>query len=301
MKKIFWITAILFVQTFAVRAQELNCTVNVLLPQQVNSPPSLFETMEKTIADFMNSRKWTKDNYTTEERIDCSLQITIEQQLDARTFKAALQVSSSRPVYNSDYKTPVLNLNDRDFQFTFQENTLIQWGLDQHRDNLSSTLAYYAHLIIGLDNDTFEMEGGTEQLLICQTIVTNAQTAPETGWQSTQKGQQNRYHLIENLLTQTFKPIRECLYNYHRHGMDKLYLDAAGARNTMTNALLGLKNIHKIKPSSYNMQVFFYAKSDEIVNIYKPTSPEERQVVVDLCKLIDPGNITKYDKLAQGG
>lgn len=301
MRKIVWIFLALVLQCSIARAQELNCTVNVLLPQQVNSPPSLFETMEKTIADFMNSRKWTKDNYTTEERIDCSLQITIEQQMDARTFKASLQVSSSRPVYNSDYKTPVLNLNDRDFQFTFQENTLIQWGLDQHRDNLSSTLAYYAHLIIGLDNDTFEMEGGTEQLLICQTIVTNAQTAPETGWQSTQKGQQNRYHLIENLLTQTFKPIRECLYNYHRHGMDKLFLDAAGARNTMTNALLGLKNIHKIKPSSYNMQVFFYAKSDEIVNIYKPTSPEERQVVVDLCKLIDPGNITKYDKLAQGG
>ena len=52
-----------------VYAQELNCTVNVLLPQQVNSPPSLFETMEKTIEDFMNTRKWTKDNYTTEERI----------------------------------------------------------------------------------------------------------------------------------------------------------------------------------------------------------------------------------------
>lgn len=283
-----------------VYAQELNCTVNVLLPQQVNSPPSLFETMEKSIEDFMNTRKWTKDNYSTEERIDCSMQITIEQQLDARTFKAVLQVSSSRPVYNSDYKSPVLNLNDRDFQFTFQENTLIQWGLDQHRDNLSSTLAFYAHLIIGLDNDTFSMEGGTEQLLICQTIVSNAQSAAETGWQSGQKGQQNRYHLIDNLLTQTFKPIRECLYRYHRHGMDKLYLDAAGARTIMSESLMGLKNVHKIKPSSYNMQVFFYAKSDEIVNIYKPTKPEEKQAIVDLCKLVDPGNITKYDKMAQG-
>ncbi|MEN9640323.1 MAG: hypothetical protein RLZZ262_2192 [Bacteroidota bacterium] len=300
MKKLVWITLIILVQTSVLQAQELNCSVNILLPQQVNSPPSLFETMESTIQEFMNSRKWTKENYTNEERIDCSLQITIEQQMDARTFKASLQVSSSRPVYNSDYKSPVLNLNDRDFQFTFQENTLIQWGLDQHRDNLSSTLAFYAHLIIGLDNDTFSMEGGTEQLLICQTIVTNAQTAPEKGWLSTQEGQQNRYHLIENLLTQTFKPIRECLYNYHRHGMDKMFLDAAGARTTMTAALLGLKNVHKIKPSSYNMQVFFYAKSDEIVNVYKPTTSEERKVVVDLCKLIDPGNISKYDKLAQG-
>jgi hypothetical protein len=300
MKKIFLAFALLVTVCSQMQAQELNCSVNVLLPQQVTSPPSLFETMEKTIADFMNSRKWTKDTYANEERIDCSLQITIEQQMDARTFKTSLQVSSSRPVYNSNYKTPILNLNDRDFQFSFQENTLIQWGADQHRDNLSSTLAYYAHLIIGLDNDSFSMEGGTEQLLVCQTIVTNAQTAPEAGWSSSIQNKQNRYHLIENLLTQTFKPIRECLYRYHRHGMDKMYMDAAAARATMTEALLNLKNVHKIKPSSYNMQIFFYAKSDEIVNIYKPTKADERQIVIDLCKLIDPGNITKYDKMAQG-
>jgi hypothetical protein len=162
---------------------------------------------------------------------------------------------------------------------------------------LSSTLAFYAHLIIGLDNDTFSMEGGTEQLLICQTIVSNAQSAAETGWQSGQKGQQNRYHLIDNLLTQTFKPIRECLYRYHRHGMDKLYLDAAGARTIMSESLMGLKNVHKIKPSSYNMQVFFNAKRDEIINIFKGATAEEKTKALETLMTIDPAGTTQYQKI----
>jgi hypothetical protein len=278
-------------------AQELNASVNILLPQQVNSPPELFQTMDNAITEFLNNRKWSKDNWISEERIECSFQITIENQVDARSFKGSLQVSSSRPVYQSDYKTPVLNVNDRNFEFVFQENTLIQWSNDQHRDNLSSVLAYYANLVLGMDYDTFSMEGGTDHYLTCQTIVNNAQGAPESGWRSNEKGQQNRYWLIENLLTQTFKPIRECLYTYHRQGMDKMFKDVTGSRQVIADALLNLKNIHKIKPSSFNMQVFFYAKSDEISNIFRPTPLEVKQPVIDLCKLIDPGNITKYEKM----
>lgn len=278
-------------------SQELNCTVNILLPQQVQSPPELFATMKTTITEFLNGRKWSKDNWNTNEKIDCNIQITIEQQLDARSFKGSIQVTSSRPVYNSDYKTGVLNVNDRDFEFQFQENTMIQWSTDQHRDNLSSVLSFYANLILAMDYDTFSMEGGTDYYLICQTIVNNAQNASEPGWRSNEKGRQNRYWLIENILTQTFKPIRECLYNYHRKGMDKLYLDALASRKVMADALQELKNVHKIKPSSYNMQVFFYAKGDEIVNLFKPTPAEEKQPIIDLCKLLDPGNIAKYDRM----
>lgn len=288
---------ILFAQ-FAV-AQELNATVNVLLPQQVVSPPELFQTMKSTIGEFLNSRKWSKDQWTNNEKIQCTFQITIEQQVDVRSFKGSLQVTSSRPVYNSDYTTSVLNVNDRDFEFVFQENTMIQWSNDQHRDNLSSVLAFYANLILAMDYDTFSMEGGTDYYLTCQTIINNAQNTPEPGWRSNEKGRQNRFWLIENILTQTFKPIRECLYNYHRQGLDKLYLNPTAARQTITDALMELKTVHKIKPSSYNMQIFFYAKGDEIVNIYKPVPVDEKKPIAELCKLLDPGNISRYEKIIQ--
>jgi hypothetical protein len=280
----------------SINSQELNCDVSIIPPQVMISGPEIFETMENAIQEFLNGRKWTQDNWNQEERIDCTIQITIEQQVSQRDFKGTIQVGSSRPVYNSDQKSPVLSLNDRDFQFTFQENTLIQWSNDQHRDNLSSVLAFYAYLILATDYDTFAMEGGTDFYLMCQTIVSNAQSAPEAGWRGSEKGQQNRYWLIENILSQTFKPLRTCLYQYHRNGFDKLYSsDVPGARNVISEAILELKNIHKVRPSSYNLQVFFYAKADELVNLFKPVEVVEKQRVYDCLKQIDPGNINKYE------
>lgn len=296
MKKLLFIV-LTFVGIHTAIGQELNATVNILLPQQVQSPPELFATMKTTITEFINSRKWSRDNWNTNERIDCNFQITIEQQVDARSFKGSLQVTSSRPVYNSDYKTGVLNVNDRDFEFQFQENTMLQWSQDQHRDNLSSVLAFYCNLILAMDYDTFSPEGGTEYYMICQAIVNNAQNAAEPGWRSNEKGRQNRYWIIENILTQTFKPIRECLYTYHRKGLDKMYSNPTESRKVIAEALQDLRNVHKIKPSSYNMQIFFYAKGDEIVNIFKPAPAEEKQPIIDLCKLLDPGNISKYDRM----
>ena len=298
MKSLIPILVLLF-SVNVIRAQELQATVNILLPQQVMSPPELFATMKANITEFLNSRKWSKDQWNIDEKIQCTIQITIESQVDVRSFKGSMQVTSSRPVYWSDYKTSVLNINDRDFEFVFQENTMLQWSNDQHRDNLSSVLAFYANLILAMDYDTFSMEGGTDHYLTCQTIVNNAQNAAEPGWRSNEKGRQNRFWLIENILTQTFKPIRECLYEYHRQGLDKMYINPTLARQTMSAALQELKSVHRIKPSSYNMQIFFYAKGDEIVSIYKPVPLEEKQPIAETCKLMDPGNIGKYDKILQ--
>lgn len=299
MKKSVLVSILIMLHSLASYAQELNASVNVLIPQQVMSPPELFNTMKSTITEFLNGRKWSKDTWQTNERIQCTFQITIEQQVDNRSFKGSLQVTSSRPVYNTDYKTSVLNINDRDFEFVFQENTMIQWSNDQHRDNLSSVLAFYANLILAMDYDSFAMEGGTDHYLLCQTIINNAQNAAEPGWRSNEKGRQNRFWLIENILSQTFKPIREFLYNYHRKGLDKLYLDQEAAIESMSAAIDALKDVHRIKPSSYNMQVLFYAKADELVNIYKPRTIDEKKDVAETCKLIDPGNISKYEKILQ--
>jgi len=298
MKRLIILLLPLFIPVIA-SAQELQCDVTIIPPRVMISGPEIFQTMETTIEEFLNTRRWSRDDWNPKERIECTMQITIEQQINQRQFKGSLQVGSSRPVYNSNYKTPVVSLNDRDFEFTFQENTLIQWSVDQHRDNLSSVLAYYANLILAMDYDTFALEGGTDYYVICQTIVSNAQNAPEPGWRSNERGQQNRYWLIENIVTQTFKPVRDCLYYYHRQGIDKLYTELPAARQQMADALKLLEAVHRIKPSSYNMQVFFYAKGDEIVNLFTPLKKEDKQMVYDLCKLLDPGNIQRYERIMQ--
>ncbi|MFN8776545.1 MAG: DUF4835 family protein [Flavobacteriales bacterium] len=283
----------------ALSAQELQCDVTIIPPRVMISGPEIFQIMETTIEEFINTRRWSRDDWNPKERIECTMQITVEQQINQRQFKGTLQVGSSRPVFNSNYKSPVVSLNDRDFEFTFQENTLIQWSVDQHRDNLSSVLAFYANLILAMDYDTFSLEGGTDYYVICQTIVSNAQNAPEPGWRSNERGQQNRYWLIENMVTQTFKPVRDCLYLYHRKGMDKLYTEPVAARQQIADALAALESVHRIKPSSYNMQVFFYAKGDELVKLYGPLDKKEKEPIANLCKLLDPGNIARYERMMQ--
>lgn len=288
---VIWVLCGRFV---SVHGQELNCQVSVISPQIANVENTIFESLEDAIQEFMNGRRWTNDDFRLEERIECTMQITISEAPSPTSFKGTLQVQSSRPVYNSDYKTPILLVNDGDFEITWDGSSTIQFSLDQHRDNLSSILAYYAYMILGMDYDSMALEGGTDHYLKAQTVVANAQSAGNLGWKASQ-GQQNRYWLVENMLSQTFRPVRNCLYNYHRMGLDRLYDDLERGRLTMADALIELRNTHRIRPSSYNLQLFFLAKVDEILKVFGPAPEPERARLLPVLKQMDPGNINKYD------
>jgi len=286
----------LFLIAAGVTAQELNCKVSILAPQLQQTEQVILDRMKEALEEFMNTRKWTDDDFTLEERIECNIQITINEQPSPNNYKGSIQVQSSRPVYNTDYKTPLLVVNDNDFVFRFVESTLLQWSLDQHRDNLTSVMAYYAHIIIGLDYDSFGMEGGTTYLQRAQQIVLNAQNAGEPGWKASQ-GQRNRYWLIENHLHETFKSLRSGIYNYHRMGLDRLYDNPDKARQVIADAIVDMKSVHQVRPSSYNLQLFYLAKATEIVSLFSPAPEEERLRVVNTLKIIDPANISKYDTM----
>ena len=277
------------------RAQELNCTVTVIAPQISNVDVSRFDALEDGIREFMNGRRWTNDNFEFEERIECTLQLTVSEAIGSTTFKGSMQVQSSRPVFNSDYNTPVLLVNDGDIQFEWLDNSTILFNPGQHRDNLSSLLAYYAYMLLGMDFDTFSLEGGTPHFLQAQAIVANAQNAGERGWKASQ-GKQNRYWLVENHLSQTFRPVRICLYNYHRKGLDVLFQDVEGGRLTIAESLIDMRSTNRIRPGSYNIQVFFLSKSDEIINIFSPAPDAERGRLLPILKQLDPGNIQSYDQ-----
>lgn len=277
------------------RAQELNCTVTVIAPQISNVDVSRFDALEDGIREFMNGRRWTNDNFEFEERIECTLQLTVSEAIGSTIFKGSMQVQSSRPVFNSDYNTPVLLVNDGDIQFEWLDNSTILFNPGQHRDNLSSLLAYYAYMILGMDYDTFSLEGGTPHFLQAQAIVANAQNAGERGWKASQ-GKQNRYWLVENHLSQTFRPVRICLYNYHRKGLDVLFQDIEGGRLTIAESLIDMRSTNRIRPGSYNIQVFFLSKSDEIINIFSPAPDAERGRLLPILKQLDPGNIQSYDQ-----
>tara|TARA_B100000795_G_scaffold19664_1_gene13071 strand:+ start:10762 stop:11655 length:894 start_codon:yes stop_codon:yes gene_type:complete len=294
-KLVIIILAFVLTQTTS-NSQELLCEVSVLSPKAQEENVAVYDILKSSIEEFMNSRKWTDDDYEFYERIECNIQITIKNAISQTQFDASIQIQSSRPVYNSDYKTPVFIANDNDFSFSFQPNTLIQFSTDQHRDNLSSVLGFYAYYILGMDYDSYSPLGGTDNFLKAQQVVSNCQNAGESGWRPSEN-KRNRYWLVENILSQTFAPLRDINYTYHRQGFDLMYSSADAIRTRIVDDLNTLRSIHQIKPTSYNMQLFFIAKSDEILNIYRDSSEDEKRRVRDLLMVIDPGNISKYERL----
>jgi hypothetical protein len=277
-------------------AQELSCQVTVIAPQVANVEASVFESLEEDIMEFMNGRRWTQDNFTLLERIECSIQITISKARTPVDFEGSIQVQSSRPIFNSDYNAPVLMINDNDFNLSYTPGTMMQYSPDQFRDNLTSILAFYAYLILGIDYDSFSLEGGTPMYMNAQLAVSNAQglSNPPPGW-SASDGRQSRYALIDNILSQTFRPLRSCYYTYHRKGLDMAYDNPGKSRKVISDAIIALRTVHRIRPASYNLQTFFMAKHRELVNLFSEAPEGERQRILPVLKLIDPGNIESYD------
>lgn len=278
-------------------SQELNCQVTVNSQQiQGTVNKQIFDQMQKTIFEFMNNTKWTKDLYTAQERIDCSILITINQDGGNGDYSGSIQIQSRRPVYKSSYFSPLFNYSDENFQFKFQQFTNLDFNINNFQNNLTSVLAYYAYIILAHDYDSFSPLGGTEYWQNAQLIVNNAQSAAEKGWKSFESDK-NRFWLVENQLQPLFKGIRECMYKYHLEAMDIMHEKPEEGRENVYNALKLLEPVYKNRPANFNLQLFFNAKRDELVNVFSKASPEEKNKVVELLTTIDPANTTKYLKI----
>ncbi|HEX7415305.1 MAG TPA: DUF4835 family protein, partial [Bacteroidia bacterium] len=156
---------------------------------------------------------------------------------------------------------------------------------------------YYAYVILALDYDSFSLLGGTDMWKKAQIIVNNAQSATEPGWQSSDNSFKNRYTFINNIMSPMFQPLRESMFTYHRKGMDMMYDKVEDGRAAIMQALDNIREVHKNRPASYNVQVFFEAKNMEIVNIFQKATTEEKTQVLTILNEIDPANTTIYSKI----
>jgi hypothetical protein len=301
MRKLLIILFILFAGNIS--AQELNCRVQVVSQQIQGVERRIFETLQTSIFEFMNNRKWTDDNFTTDERIECSIMINIQERISNDEYRATIAVQSRRPIFKSSYHTTMFNFSDPDFVFKYLEYQPLEFSLNNHASNLTSVLAYYAYLIIGNDYDSFSQNGGSPHFQKAQAIVANAQSTSgpeERGWKA-HTSIRNRYWIMENMMNQVFQPIRDANYLIHRKAMDLMTENVDEPRDEVIKALEGLQKLHKIKPGSFNMQIFFNAKADEMVNIFIKAPGDKKQKAVTILSEIDPGNISKYQKILTGG
>lgn len=288
------ITGLLFVSSFGF-SQELNCSVKVSYDQITAANVQIFKTLERSLGEFVNNTKWTTRNFANNERIDCSMFITI-QSYESNEFQCTLQVQSSRPIYNSTYSSPVFNFNDKEFNFRYLEFENFVYNPNSYDSNLIAVIAFYANVIVGLDADTFSNQGGTKFLEGAANVANLAQSSGTAGWTQTEK-KQNRYYLINDLLSNTFTPYREALYEYHYLGMDKMAENTKIAKENIVKAVQTVSKIHSVRPNAFITRIFFDAKADEIVSIFSGGPNVNVVELSETLNKVSPLNSAKWNNI----
>lgn len=282
-------------------AQELKARVSVLSNRVANNvDKKTFQTLQTALNDFVNNRKWSADQFSQKEKIDCSFLLNLESTPEANVYKGSLTIQSARPVFNSSYLSPMVNFQDNDIAFKYSDFQQLEFnenrvsGTDALVSNLPAIFAYYINIILGMDYDSFSPRGGNPYFQKAQNIVNNAPEGRNiTGWKAFD-GTRNRYWLAENLLNSRYTIMHDAIYGYYRMGMDKLYDDEINARSQVLNVLNLLNTFNTDNPNTMVLQFFLQGKSSELIKLFSKASPPDKSKAAELLQRIDVASATKY-------
>lgn len=285
-----------------VEAQELNAKVNVVYAQiSSNVDKRVFQNLQTSLQNFINKRKWTSDNFESNEKIECSFLLNLQSVIESNVYKATLTVQAARPVYNTSYVSPLINFIDNDFVFRFVEFQPIEFnenriaGTEPLAANLAATIAFYVNIILGLDYDSFSPKGG-DPFFQKANLIVNA--APEgrsiSGWRAFD-GQRNRYWLSENLQNSKYAQVHDAIYTYYRKGLDQMLANEKEARTQIIQALNFLSVVHAETPNLMIIPFFFQGRSDEIIRTFSKSTPQEKSQVAELSGKMDITNASRYN------
>ena len=280
-------------------AQELACTVTINSTQITTSDRGIFRDMKTAIEQFMNSRKWTSDSYKVYEKINCNMLITLVKMPSVGNFTASVQIQAARPVYGTNYSTLIFNYADRDWEFEYIESLPLEFNDNTYTTNLTSMLALYAYMIVGVDADTFSELGGTTYFQKALAVVNNAQQSNRAGWQALGSNR-SRYWIVENYNNAQSVDLRKALYSYHRLALDNFEKDPDKSREVILKSLRDVKKMRDINPASILVISFFDAKGKELSNIFSSGNIQVRREVYDIVTAIDPSNTRAgYSKMIE--
>ena len=296
MRKLIVLLIALFAFT-TTNAQEINALITVNSDQISGSNKQVFTTLQTSITEFVNQTKWTDKNFKPQERINCAFTITINKLSNSNRFEASLQIQAARPVYGTSYTTPIINISDSDFNFKYDEFQPFNYNENSFESNLISTIVFYVNVILGVDADTFKLNGGDSYYKKAKDVMLLAQQSGGSGWQD-QVGQQNRFTLIDNLTSTKLTTFKNIVYNYHRLGMDVFSKDKGKAKSTIERSVLQLESLYNKVIGNQIIRFFLDAKADEIATMFSDgprTSNASRMQT--LLQRISPTNNDKWQKI----
>lgn len=278
-------------------AQDLNARVTVLAPKLQNVNKKIFDDLATAMKDFLNGRKWCADAVAPQERFECTFVFNATSYDNAGNWAGELQVQSSRPVFNSSYTTPLLSVNDKDISFSYTQGQTIDYTDQTFTSNLSSIMAFYAYIIIGMDYDSFSRYGGSSYFSLAQNVVNLAQTSNYKGWKAFDNNNVSRYWLSQNLNDKAYMPLRSLMYDYHRQGLDIMADNAGKGMKVILGLVPTLAQIDRTRIGAMFPLVFYTAKSDEITSILQKADTRDRLQAMNQLLQADPGDGNKYQTL----
>jgi hypothetical protein len=298
--KIFLVSFVLLVFVSGLQAQELNCMIQFNTQKLSGTNKKVFETLQNAIYEFVNNRKWTNYTFKQEERIECTMMITINDQMSADEFRGTMNVVIRRPVLNSSYNAVLLNTIDKNIQFKYVEYQPLDYSDGTFTSNLTSLLAFYSYATLGFYFDSFSPSGGSQFFEKAQEVVNAAQNSSDPGWKAFDSDK-NRYWIINNYMNSANAGLRDFAYRYHRLGLDQMYEKVDQGRNVTSEGIDILQRLYNATPNLYALQLIFDAKRDEIVNIYadQRVPPMEKTNITNILKEIDPANSSKYQAILE--
>jgi hypothetical protein len=283
-----------------VNAQELTCYVTINSSSIQGTNKEIFNTLRDAITDFMNNTAWTSHVFEVNERIECNLMFNIMREVTTGQYEAQLTIQSRRPIYGSSYNSVMLNYIDENVNFDYTEYDPLEFSESAHLNNLTSILAYYAYIILGLDYDSYSLYGGDPFFQIAEKIVNNAQSSGDDGWKAAQaRGRDNRYWLVNNIRDDGYQPLRQFNYNYHRQGLDLMDNSLERGRLQISEAIKELERFYKNKPDPFihYFSIILNSKGDEIVNVFSEAPQNEKANIYAIMTGIDPSGSSKYASL----
>ena len=290
MRKIFLFFLLLNISFF--QGQDLNCEITIDARQTGQENLQVFKSLENQLYEFINNNSWTGRSIRPNEKINCTMFLNISS-MDNDSFNGTLQIQASRPVYNSSYLSPVYNFNDKNFNFRYQEYQNLNFNPNQFENNLVSIITFHIYIILGIDADSFALNGGTDYFEVAREILDYSQNQGYKGWASTD-GLQSRYFLIDNILSPTYKEYREVMYSYHLRGLDKMANEPKMSKTILIEQINALNIMHRRRPNSFLMRVFFDTKSEEIFEIFKDGPKVSTSNMISILNRISPNHSEKW-------
>ena len=278
-------------------ATELNCEVEVNSDKITSGSKDIFNELKQAITDYMNTTKWTNATFGTNEKIYCKLMFTISGWDNSTgAMEGDLQIQSQRPVYNSSYTTAIINFRDTKVKFFYETGQQLVFSEMEMEDNLTAILNFWACMIIAMDFDTFELNGGDPYYERAAQVVRLAQSSNETGWKAFEDNN-NRSAVLSAFTEKQTAPIRQMLYDYHRMGLDQMVVTVDKGRSTITHTLENLGKIYEVAPMSICLTMFKDAKLDELINIYSKANTTEKESVYEMLYQVYPSETTRLDQI----